>query len=170
MTITTILLSGAAVLALGVAATYLAPRDVEVRRSMIIDSTPAEVLALAASTEGYQTFNPYRTENADLVITPFGPAEGVGSGFAFETASMKGTQTVSEVTADYVRYAIDLGAQGQPTQTISARVVPGGTEVIWTMEADMGLNPVGRVFGLFMDRMIGKTFDNGLANLAAATT
>jgi hypothetical protein len=169
MTITTILLSGAAVLALGIGATYLAPRDVEVRRSIILDSPPAEVLALAASTEGYQTFNPYRSANADLVITPFGPESGVGSGFAFQSAGGNGTQTVIEVTADHVRYAIDLGPQGKPVQTIAARPVPGGTEVTWTMEADMGMNPVGRVFGLFMDRMIGKTFDTGLANLAAAT-
>lgn len=169
MTLTTILLSGGAVLALGVAATFLAPREVEVSRSIVINTTPAQVLALAASTEGYQSFNPYRSENPDLVITPFGPAEGVGSGFAFQTASMKGTQTVAEVTADHVRYALDLGPQGQPSQTISVRAVPGGTEVVWTMEADMGMNPVGRVFGLFMDRMMGKTFDQGLANLAAAT-
>jgi hypothetical protein len=62
VTITTILLSGAAVLALGVAATFLAPREVEVRRSMIIDTTPAEVLAFAASTEVHQTCNSYRNE------------------------------------------------------------------------------------------------------------
>ena len=29
-----------------------------------------------------------------------------------------------------------------------------------------GANPIGRVMGLFMDRMIGGTFDAGLANLA----
>jgi len=86
MTITTILLSGAAVLALGVAARFLALREVEVRRSMIIDTTPAEVLAFAASTEVHQTCNPYRNENPDLVVTPFGPQGVVGAGFAFGTA------------------------------------------------------------------------------------
>ena len=169
MPITSLLLSGSAVVALGVAATYLAPRNVKVQRSKITASSPAQVLALAASTEGYQTFNPYPTDNPDLAITPFGPASGKGSGLAFATGSMKGTQTIIEVASDPVTYAIDLGPQGKPTQIITARPVSGGTEVTWTMQADIGINPVARSVGLFMDRMIGKTFDQGLANLAAAT-
>ena len=170
MPITSLLLSGSAVVALGVAATYLAPRNVKVQRSKITASSPAQVLALAAATEGYQTFNPCRSDNPDLAITPFGPAsgKGSGSGFAFATGSMKGTQTIIEVASDHVTYAIDLGPQGKPTQIITARPVSGGTEVTWTMQADIGINPVARSVGLFMDRMIGKTFDQGLANLAAA--
>jgi hypothetical protein len=37
------------------------------------------------------------------------------------------------------------------------------------MDADLGSNPAMRIFGLFMDRMIGKIFQRGLVNLAAAT-
>ena len=169
MPITSLLLSGSAVVALGLAVTYLAPRNVEVQRSKITASSPAQVLALAAATEGYQTFNPYHSDNPDLAITPFGPASGKGSGLAFATGSMKGTQTIIEVASDQVTYDIDLGPQGKPTQIITARPVSGGTEVTWTMQADIGINPVARSVGLFMDRMIGRTFDQGLANLAAAT-
>jgi hypothetical protein len=37
------------------------------------------------------------------------------------------------------------------------------------MQADMGLNPIKRTFGLFMDKMIGKTLEQGLSNLNTAT-
>jgi hypothetical protein len=41
----------------------------------------------------------------------------------------------------------------------------GATRVSWTMNGDMGRNPLFRWFALFADRMVGKDFDTGLANL-----
>ena len=167
MTLTTVLASTAGVLALAAAGAMLLPRQVRVERSAVIAAAPADILALAASNAGYQRFNPYKTADTDLKIDLFGPDSGVGSGFAFDGKDGKGTQTVAEVGPAHVRYAIDLGRMGQPTQTIATAPEAGGTRVTWMMEADMGLNPVARVFGLFMDGMIGKTFDLGLANLKA---
>ena len=43
----------------------------------------------------------------------------------------------------------------------------GGTQVTWTMNGDMGANPLYRWMGLFMDKMVGPDFDAGLANLKA---
>ncbi|MEM9343396.1 MAG: SRPBCC family protein [Pseudomonadota bacterium] len=168
MTLGTTLALTAGVAALAVAATYLLPSQVQVTRTSVIDAAPDGILALAASTEGYQAFNPYAATDPDLSITPFGPASGVGAGFAFDGKEGKGTQTVAEVSDTHVTYHIDLGAMGKPVQTITVRPVDGGTEVTWRMDADMGANPVFRVFGLFMDGMMGKTFDRGLANLAHA--
>ncbi len=169
MSITSTLAIAAGALALGTAATYLLPRSVHVERVAVIDAEPAEVLALAASNTGYQVFNPYKAADPDLKIDIFGPETGVGSGFHFDGKDGKGTLTVAKITDDAVVYAIDLGPMGQPTQTISVRAVDGGTEVTWSVDADMGMNPVFRVFGLFMDGMMGKTFDQGLSNLADAT-
>ena len=39
------------------------------------------------------------------------------------------------------------------------------TEVTWSMEADLGFNPISRYFGLFFDSMIGPDFEKGLNNL-----
>lgn len=149
-----------------VAATYLLPRTVEVTRSSVMPVAPETVLALAASTEGFQTFNPYRTADPALNIEPFGPAEGVGAGFRFDGKDGKGTQTISSVTDRDVTYTIDLGAMGKPVQIISAVPADGGAEVTWSVTSDLGMNPVFRVFGLFMDGMMGPTFEQGLENLS----
>ena len=169
MEIGTILLAGAGALGILAGATFLLPGQVQVERRAVIDAAPAEVIALAASSAGYQRFNPYLTADPALKIVPFGPESGVGAGFRFEGKDGTGTQTVAEVGPDRVVYAIDLGSMGQPRQSLTARPVAGGTEVVWRMEAEMGANPVFRVFGLFMDRMMGKTFEQGLRNLADAT-
>ena len=96
---------------------------------------------------------------------PFGPAEGVGSGFRFEGKEGKGTQTVTAVTSSSVTHLIDLGAMGKPVQIIEAEATDTGTQVTWTVASDMGFNPVFRIFGLFMDRMLGKTYELGLKNI-----
>src|SRR5262249_59033946 len=41
----------------------------------------------------------------------------------------------------------------------------GGTQVVWGLDCDMGAGPVGRWFGLMMDKMVGKDFEEGLTNL-----
>ncbi|MEM9473885.1 MAG: SRPBCC family protein [Pseudomonadota bacterium] len=169
MTLTTALLIGAGTLAAATASTYLLPANVSVERRATVAAAPEEVIALAASNTGYQAFNPYKSVDPNLQISFFGPESGIGSGFRFDGKDGKGTQTVAAVSKTEVTYDIDLGPMGQPRQTISVRAIEGGSEVTWRMDADMGGNPVFRVFGLFMDRMIGKTFDQGLANLAAAT-
>ena len=128
---------------------------------------PEDVIARVANTEGFQTFNPYFTRDPDLKITPFGPNEGVGAGFRFEGKEGKGTQTVTAVTPTSVVHLIDLGAMGKPVQTIQAKATDTGTRVTWTVASDLGFNPVFRIFGLFMDRMLGKTYELGLKNIAA---
>ena len=145
----------------------LLPRKVVVARNANVAMRPADVIALVASTEGFQTFNPYCTTDPDLKITPFGPQEGVGSGFRFEGKEGKGTQTVTAVTANSVTHLIDLGAMGKPVQTIEAKETDTGAQVTWAVTSDMGFNPIFRIFGLFMDRMLGKTYELGLKNIEA---
>ena len=147
-------------------ATLALPRHVSIERSTVVDAAPEAVIELAASNTGYQAFNPYKDLDPGLKVEMFGPATGVGSGFSFESKDGAGQQIVASVTSDQVTFDLDLGPLGQPTQAISAVAVDGATEVTWTMDMDLGMNPVFRVMGLFMDGMIGPNFELGLANIA----
>ena len=163
----TILYTILAIVAALILIALLLPRKVVVTRQAEVSLSPEDVIARVASTEGFQTFNPYCTTDPKLKITPFGPAEGVGSGFRFEGKEGKGTQTVTAVTAKSVTHLIDLGAMGKPVQKIEAKEKAEGSVVTWTVTSDMGFNPIFRIFGLFMDRMLGKTYELGLKNIAS---
>ena len=149
-----------------VVATQALPRHVSIERSAMMDAAPEAVIELAASNSGYQAFNPYKDLDPNLQVEMFGPSSGVGSGFSFESKDGAGQQSVASVSAEKVVFNLDLGPLGQPTQAISAVAVDGATEVTWTMEMDLGRNPIFRVMGLFMDDMIGPNFELGLANIA----
>ncbi|MGX9355478.1 DUF6596 domain-containing protein [Roseobacteraceae bacterium S113] len=163
----TIVFTIASIIAAIALVALLLPRKVVVTRQANIAMRPEDVISRVASTDGFQTFNPYCTTDPDLQITPFGPAAGIGSGFRFEGKEGKGTQTVTDVTATCVTHLIDLGAMGKPVQTIEVVAQGEGSLVIWTVTSDMGFNPVFRIFGLFMDRMLGKTYELGLKNIAS---
>lgn len=150
------------------AASLALPRHVNVTRSAFVDATPETILDLASSSDGFQTFNPYRVLDPELSIASFGPPAGVGSGFRFDGKDGTGTQMISEIRADAVIYSIDLGSRGQPLQTIQTLAATGGTKVIWRVESDMGFNPVARVIGLFLEDMMGPTLELGLENLGKA--
>ncbi len=157
---------GGATVAVLLAGTYLLPRHVQVERTATIAAPAAQILALAASNEGYQSFNPYKNSDPNLKIKLFGPASGVGSGFDFESKDGKGRSIVTAVTDSTVEYEIDLGPMGKPKQILKVVPSANGSIVTWTMHSDMGMNPIGRVVGLFLDGMIGKTFETGFANMA----
>ena len=168
MTIATIATYAAAGLVSLSAATLLLPRPVSVERTASLDAAPAAIMELVASNTGYQAFNPYKDTDPNLQIDMFGPATGVGSGFHFEGKDGKGSQTVASVTGDQVVYNIDLGALGQPQQSIHVSPSEDGSTVTWRIDSDQGFNPIFRVFGLFMDGMMGPIFERGLENLDKA--
>lgn len=162
MSILTYVGYAAGVVAVLAAGTMLLPRNVLVQRSGNVAAAPTAILALASSNEGYQKFNPYLKADPAMKLEMFGPATGVGSGFKFDSKDGKGTATITKVSADSVDYALDLGSNGKPNQTITAVAEGTGSKVTWTMNADMGNNPIGRVVGLFLDGMIGPSFESGL--------
>ncbi len=169
MNIQSYLMIGAGIIGtLGLLA-FTLPQKVHIEREAIIHAEPAKLYVLASSNKGFQEFNPYKDVDPDLKIELFGPEVGVGSGFSFKGKDGQGTQTISALEVNKaVTMQIDLGAKGKPIQTFNFHKIPSGTRVVWGLDADFGNNPIGRVIGLFMDKMMGETFERGLKNLSVA--
>ena len=169
MTLARIAMTAGAVILSATIVPFALPRHISVERSATVAASPQDVLALAGSNAGYQQFNPYSEADPALQISLFGPEDGVGSGFHFKGKDGEGTQTVAQLSESEVVFDIDLGAFGQPKQSITATPTAEGTLVTWRMQSDAGFNPVFRVFGLFMDGMMGPVFERGLENIGKAT-
>jgi len=148
----------------GVVAALPAKRRVE--RSATIDAAPEKVFALVSSTEGFQSFNPYKDDEPNLLIVPSGPSSGVGASFSFKGKDSEGRQTIVAVEPNKsVTMKIELGAMGTPTQSFTLTPEGNRTRVTWATETEFGANPVGRVFGLMMDGYLGPIYERGLSNL-----
>lgn len=158
-------LGGAAVLA----APFVLPSSAIVERRRVIQAPSADIFALLSSNAGFQAFNPFRDAEPDLEIELSGPQHGVGSSFAFKGRRQAGTQTIIAIDDNRsVTMQIDLGWMGKPVQTFRLVPMAGGTEVIWRTQSRFGWNPLGRIFGRFMDAMLGPLYERGLADLEHA--
>jgi hypothetical protein len=75
---------------------------------------------------------------------------------------------VESVPDRKVATALDFGEMG--TASAAFLLDPRGAEtgVTWTLDTDLGMNPIARYFGLGMDGIIGKDYEKGLAALKAA--
>ena len=45
----------------------------------------------------------------------------------------------------------------------------GTVQLTWWMNADMGNNPINRIMGIFLNKLVGKDFDKGLKSLKEIT-
>lgn len=169
MSITTIAASAAGGLACLAALPLALPAAVTVERTAHVPAAPETVYALLSSAKGFQRFNPWKDADPNLKITLEGPEAGVGSRFIFKGDEGEGAQTIVALEPDRkVVTEIDLGPMGKPVQSFSIAPETGGARVVWSTEAAFGLNPIGRIFGLFMDGRLGPVYERGLKNLAAA--
>ena len=152
-----------------IAAPFALPSSVTVERTAVIDAAPEEVFEIFASGAGFQKINPWKDADPDLKIALSGPNRGVGSAFSFAGSEGEGTQTITALEdGRRVVTEIDLGPMGKPVQTFTIEPAESGARVVWSTEARFGMNPIGRVFGLFMDGRLGPVYERGLKNLAAA--
>jgi len=147
----------------------LLPRTVHVERATSIGAPPATVFALV---NGYRLFNkwsPWFALDPEAQYTYEGPDFGAGAKMAWASAKKdvgSGSQRIVESRPDeMVRTELDFGDQGLATAQFTLAPEGDGTRVTWGLDADMGAGPIGRWFGLLMDRMVGKDYDKGLAGL-----
>lgn len=153
------------------AAAYLLPRQVSVARSVSIAAPPEKVFPYVNSLQKFTEWSPWAAKDPGMKVTHEGPAEGVGAKMTWASDNADvgtGTQEITEsVPGERVVNRLEFGGMAPAGAYFDLEPEGEGTLVTWTVEMDMGMNPVGRWFGLMMDGMVGKDFDQGLGNLKA---
>ena len=164
------------VLALGVILLVLAftgPKESVVKRSVVIDATPAEVYPHIASLKKMHDWSPWREMDRDQKNTWSGADGTVGSYEEWEGDTVgTGRQEIVALEQDRkVTTDLRFFEPWESQSTVSLELAPEGegTRVDWIMTSkNEGL---GRLMAVFMDmdKMIGPDFEKGLQNLKAVT-
>ena len=157
----------ALVLLLAVGGMAFSPKF-NVTRSLTINAPPDKIYALVADPRRWKEWTVWNQRDPAMAITYSGPPSGSGAGWAWKSKS-EGDGRMTFTTAEpgrrlgYELFFPDFGT----TSTGELLLVPAGagTQLSWTMNGDMGSNLMFRWMTLFVDRMVGKDFDGGLANL-----
>ena len=104
----------------------------------------------------------------DMKISFAGPEAGPGATYSWEgKSSGQGTLRITRSEPNKI-VGFDLDFEhGKYLSTGAITIEPAGdsVKVIWSNEGNLGWNPISRFFGLFMDKVMGPDFEEGLRNL-----
>jgi effector-binding domain-containing protein/uncharacterized protein YndB with AHSA1/START domain len=155
--------------ALLAAAGMLLPRHSHVERKVVIDAKPSTVFALVDGFKQFNKWSPWAALDPNAKYAREGPEFGVGAKQSWSGDPKtvgSGSQEIIEVDPPKrVKSRLDFGDRGIAVAELSLAPEGNGTQVTWSLETDNGAGPVGRYFGLMMDRWVGPAYERGLANL-----
>ena len=164
-----ILFSIVGLLVLFFAVGFLLPREVNVERSIEIDASPQQVFDMVNDFQQFNRWQPWAQIDPDTRYVYEGPKTGAGSRMMWYSDHPEVGDGDQEIILSEpysrVRMALDFGAGGLAHADYLIDPTDDGSELTWTLEADMGGNPLGKYFGLMMDGMVGPAYEQGLANL-----
>lgn len=149
---------------------YLLSPKFTVSRSITVNAPADKVYGLVASPRQWKQWSVWTQRDPAMQIEYAGPESGAGAKWTWRSKS-EGDGSMTFTAAEparmisYSLYFPDFGT----TSTGDINFVPDGnaTKVTWTMNGDMGSNPLFRWMALGADGMVGKDFEAGLANLKA---
>ncbi|MGO4338825.1 SRPBCC family protein [Labrys sp. KB_33_2] len=149
------------------------PPSFEVKRSLEIQAPPGRIYLLLADFHQWSRWSPYEKLDPAMQRSFSGAESGKGAVYAWEGNGKAGAGRMEIVEAAPERgidMKLDFIRPFRANDHAAFTFTPAGdaTRVTWSMQ---GAAPfIARLMGLFinMDQMIGKDFEQGLANLKAA--
>jgi hypothetical protein len=164
-----IVVAVAAVLAL--AATK--PDTFQVERSVSINASPEKIFPLIDDLHNWTAWSPWETKDPLMKRTYSGAARGKGAAYAWEgnkDVGMGRMEIAEASPTSKVTINLDFVKPFEAHNVVDFTLEPKGgtTNVTWAMQGPSPFfSKVLHVF-LSMDKMVGKDFEAGLANLKAA--
>jgi hypothetical protein len=157
------------------------PDSFRIERRITIDTPPDRVAPLVADFNAWRAWSPYEGRDPDMRRTLSGAPAGKGAVYQWEGNNQvgQGRMEVLESTPGRILIKLDFikpfAANNTAEFTFTPVDRPIGpmasnvptTDVIWAM---FGPSPfMSKLMGVFIniDRMVGKDFEAGLANLKA---
>lgn len=151
------------------------PKDYVVTRSTVISAPAAVPFSYVNDLHKWQAqISPYTKLDPAAVFTFAGPSEGPGAAlhWAGNSKAGVGTMTITESRpGELVRFRIDFEKPFKSTCYGEYVFSPrnGSTEASWVMRGEKVFVTKAMSLVFNLDRMIGKDFETGLANLKSVS-
>ncbi|MBF5081960.1 SRPBCC family protein [Quadrisphaera sp. INWT6] len=142
-----------------------------VERRTVVAAPPERIRAEIDDLRRWQGWSPWEGLDADLQRTYTGPPSGPGAAYAWSgnKKAGRGRMEVRSSTPEAVAIDIVFEKPFPSTSTSTFSLLPSGgsTELVWSMVGPRPL--VLRLLGpvISMDKIVGKDFERGLAQLKA---
>ncbi|TCT13676.1 carbon monoxide dehydrogenase subunit G [Tepidamorphus gemmatus] len=158
------------VVALGLIAGLLLPRHVDVSRAIVINAPSGAIWPLVSDLRRFNEWSPWASIDPEGTTYHYeGAKDGVGQRMVWRSAHPdvgSGSHEITEIDPGRsVTAQLRFGELGKAEANIILTPAGHGTEVTWDFATDLGMNPVRRWLGLFIDGWVGKDYEAGLERL-----
>ena len=149
------------------------PDTFRVQRAASIKAPPEKIAAVLGDFHAWQAWSPWEKMDPAMKRSYSGAEKGKGAAYAWEGNGKVGQGRMEIIDAAPSRVALDLDFvkpfEGHNKVVFTLAPQGDATEVNWAMQGPMPY--VSKLISVFcdMDGMIGKEFENGLANLKTLT-
>src|SRR5712671_6354105 len=150
------------------------PNTFSVQRATIVKAPPEKIFPLINDFHQWGTWSPYETKDPAMKRSYGGAASGKGAVYAWEGNKNVGSGRMEILDASApskIVIKLDFFTPFEGHNTAESTMLPHGdaTNVTWLMHGPAPF--MGKIMHVFIniDRMVGKDFEIGLANLKRLT-
>jgi Polyketide cyclase / dehydrase and lipid transport len=149
------------------------PDEFRVQRSLSIAAAPATIYPLLKDFRHWQAWSPYERLDPNLRRDYSGAEAGKGAVYAWEGNNKVGKgrmEIVEDAAPSRLLIKLDFLKPFRANHMAEFTLLPGGdtTRVTWAMSGRAGFCAKLMQNFFSMDRMVGRDFEKGLANLKLA--
>lgn len=146
----------------------LLPRTVRVERSILIARPAAAVFAVINDQRQFNEWNPWFGLDPAAKYELSGPPSGPGAALSWsgnDTIGVGTQRIVASVPDSRIDVVLEMQGFNAAVSHWTFEPTAEGTRVTWAFESELGMNPLMRWMGLFMDGFVGPDYARGLAQL-----
>jgi uncharacterized protein YndB with AHSA1/START domain len=150
------------------------PNTFRVERAVSVNAPPERVFAILADFRNWPTWSPWEKMDPAMTRTHSGAATGPGAVYAWSGNKKVGAGQMEIIEASpptRLALKLDFIRPFEAHNRVDFTLIPegAGTRVVWSMHGPSPYIAKVMVMGVVMsmDRMVGKDFETGLANLKA---
>lgn len=151
-------------------AAAMKPDTFHLQRSIAIDAPPESIFPLINDLHAHEAWNPFDHPDPATTKIHSGSPQGPGAVYEWNGKGPSGSGRISILQADpssRIAMQLDMLAPLKASNEVVFTLAPmsGSTHLTWFMQGSMPY-PAKIMHTLFnMDRMVGRQFEAGLANL-----
>jgi uncharacterized protein YndB with AHSA1/START domain len=149
------------------------PDSFRLERKTVIKAPPEKIFANLVDFNKWGAWSPWEKLEPQMKRTHGGAPAGKGANYAWEGNKVgAGRMEILDATpSSSVKIKLDFSKPFEAHNLVDFTLTPQGdsTEVTWAMYGPMAF--INKLFGVFMsmDKMVGKDFEAGLADLKAVS-
>jgi hypothetical protein len=127
----------------------LLPRNIHIERSVSIARPASLIYATVNSFQLFPQWSPWQDLDPNMHQSTTGPRDGIGAKLVWSGNDKvgSGTQLITASTPNQsVASDVDFGKMGVAKSNVLLQPQADSTRVTWTLDIDMGANPIGHYF------------------------